>query len=93
MSPRKRRRKEREVLIGKVVYVVSSPFPYMVLILLAAMIMMIFVDVMPISALICVSAMCIVVTVVVGNHWRNKKVRKYYILCFFKLTIGIAYNF
>lgn len=83
MSPRKRRRKEREVLIGKVVYVVSSPFPYMVLILLAAMIMMIFVDVMPISALICVSAMCIVVTVVVGNHWRNKKVRKYYIFVVF----------
>jgi hypothetical protein len=48
---------------------------------------------MPISALICVSAMCIVVTVVVGNHWRNKKVRKYSIYFFFKLTIGIAYNF
>lgn len=74
LSPRKRRRKEREVLIGKVVHVVSSPFPYMVLILLAAMIVMIFVDVMPISALICVSSMCIVVTVVLGNHWRHTKV-------------------
>lgn len=82
LSPRRRRRKEREVLIGKVVHVVSSPFPYMVLILLAAMIVMIFVDVMPISALICVSSMCIVVTVVLGNHWRHTKVRYTYVHVF-----------
>ena len=74
MSPRRRRKKEREVLIRKVVHVVSSPFPYMILILLVAMIVMMFVDIMPISALICVSAMCMVVSVVVGNHWRHKKV-------------------
>jgi len=60
--------------MGKVVHVVTSPFPYMVLVLLAAMIVMIFVDVMPISALICVSAMAMVVSVVVGNHWRHQKV-------------------
>jgi hypothetical protein len=46
----------------------------MVLILVALMIVMIFVDVMPISGLICVSAIVMVLCVVVGNHWRNQKV-------------------
>ena len=40
---------ERESMIEKVRHMVSSPFPYMVLILLVVMIVMIFVDVMPIA--------------------------------------------
>ena len=49
MSPRRRRAMERESMIEKVRHMVSSPFPYMVLILLVVMIVMIFVDVMPIA--------------------------------------------
>ncbi len=74
MSPRRRQAKNRENSIKRVVRVVISPFPYMVLILLAAMIVMIFVNVMPISGLICVSSMVMVIAVVVGNHWQNQKV-------------------
>lgn len=49
LSPRRRRALERESMIEKVRHMVSSPFPYMVLILLVIMIVMIFVDVMPIA--------------------------------------------
>lgn len=49
MSPRRRRAMERESMIEKVRHMVSSPFPYMVLILLVIMIVMIFVDIMPIA--------------------------------------------
>lgn len=49
MSPRRRRALERESMIEKVRHMVSSPFPYMILILLVVMIIMIFVDIMPIA--------------------------------------------
>eukprot|EP01034_Spumella_vulgaris_P024578 gene24578-30944_t len=76
LSPTRRRARASDSNKGmkRVVRVVTSPFPYMVLILLALMIIMIFVDVMPISGLICVSAIVMVLCVVVGNHWRNQKV-------------------
>lgn len=74
LSPTKRRSRPRASMMKRAVRVVSSPFPYMVLILLAVMIVMIFVDVMPISGLICVCAITMVVSVVVGNHWRNQRV-------------------
>lgn len=76
LSPTKKRSRPRahNNMLKRVVRVVSSPFPYMVLILLAVMIVMIFVDVMPISGLICVCAITMVVSVVVGNHWRNQRV-------------------
>jgi Na+/H+ antiporter NhaD/arsenite permease-like protein len=51
MSPRRRRAKDREAMMEQVTYYVSSPFPYMILILLAIMIIMIFVNVMPIAGL------------------------------------------
>jgi hypothetical protein len=49
MSPRRRRTLERENMVQKVRHVISSPFPYMILILLAVMIVMIFVNVLPIA--------------------------------------------
>lgn len=73
-SPRKRRQKKESQAVNNLIHVVSSPFPYMVLILLGIMIIMIFVDIMPISSLICVFAMIMVVSVVIGNHWRNQKI-------------------
>lgn len=51
LSPRRRRAMERESMIEKVRHMVSSPFPYMILILLVIMIVMIFIDIMPIAGL------------------------------------------
>ena len=52
--------------------VVSSPLPYVVLIMLVVMIIMIFVDVISISGVVCISALSMVLVVVVGNHWRGR---------------------
>lgn len=71
LSPRRRLAREREQLVVKVVKVITSPIPYIILVLLLAMIVMIFVDVMNISLLICITAIVMVLTVVLGNHWRN----------------------
>lgn len=77
MTPKRKAAKkiaQRDQLIEKVVSVVISPFPYMIILLLLAMIVLIFVDVMPISGLVCVTAIVMVVTLVVGNHWRGRKI-------------------
>ena len=55
----------------QVSHLVTSPFPYMVLILLAVMIIMIFVDVMPIAALTCITAIVMIISLVLGNHWQD----------------------
>jgi Na+/H+ antiporter NhaD/arsenite permease-like protein len=70
LSPRRRRARqhEQEQMLQRVVRVVASPFPYLVILLLFAMIVMIFVDIMPISSLICVAAIVMVLAVVFGNH-------------------------
>ena len=61
------------VPIGKKVSrIVSSPFPYIVLILTAIMIALIFVDLISIAGLICIFAVVMVVITVVGNHWQGK---------------------
>jgi len=53
-------------------HVVVSPIPYLILFLLLVMITMIFVDVMSIACLICVTAMVMIVSLAMGNHWRNQ---------------------
>jgi Na+/H+ antiporter NhaD/arsenite permease-like protein len=53
---------------------IKNPVPYMALVLLAVMICLIFVDVMSISALVCISAMVMVISLVVGNHWRGHSI-------------------
>jgi hypothetical protein len=72
LSPRRQRAREREKMVEQVVKVVSSPVPYVIFILLVIMIIMIFVDIMPIASLICIAAIVMVLTVVLGNHWRDK---------------------
>jgi hypothetical protein len=74
LSPRRRKALERAKMSKRISRFVTSPFPYVVLALLGLMIVMIFIDVMPISGLICVFAILMVVTVVLGNHWRNKQI-------------------
>jgi len=63
--------KEDESIIKKVQRVVVSPFPYAMLILMGAMIVLIFVEIMSISGLVCVTAVVMVVVLVLGNHWRG----------------------
>jgi ABC-type multidrug transport system fused ATPase/permease subunit len=65
-----------ETVVQKISRVVTSPYPYILIILVAIMIIMIFVDIMAISGLIVVSAVVMVMTVVLGNHWRNSAVWK-----------------
>jgi hypothetical protein len=60
--------------VQKIGKIVTSPYPYLLLIIVAVMIVMIFVDVMAISGLIVVFAMIMVCTVVLGNHWRSRVV-------------------
>lgn len=74
LTPRRKGLKKREELVSNVVRIVSSPFPYMILLLVAAMVVMIFVDVMSISGLICVSAIIMVMALVLGNHWRGRPI-------------------
>ena len=76
-SPRQKRLAERrESQPAPITYSIPSPLPFLALGLLAAMIIMIFVDVMSISALVCISAMIMVLVVVLGNHMRGQAVWK-----------------
>tara|TARA_A100001015_G_C15044250_1_gene742325 strand:- start:4448 stop:5869 length:1422 start_codon:yes stop_codon:yes gene_type:complete len=61
----------REGVGSKVARIIVSPAPYIMLVLLGVMIVMIFVDVMAISGLICVSAIIMVLTLTYGNHWKG----------------------
>lgn len=71
LSPRRRLAREKEKLVKKVVKTVFSPAPFVIIAMLLLMVIMIFVDVMPISALICVAAIAMVLVVVFGNYWQN----------------------
>ena len=75
LSPRKQRMLERQAQAApKVSYFIKSPAPYIGLVLLAAMIVMVFVDVMSLSALICISALIMVLSMVLGNHYRGQTI-------------------
>ena len=58
-------------LMKQVTRVVVSPFPYAMLILMGGMIVLIFVEIMSIAGLVCVTAVVMVVVLVLGNHWRG----------------------
>ncbi len=71
LSPRRKLARDREMSTVKPIHSVSSPVPYLVVFMLLAMIIMIFVDVMPIAALICLFSFLMVLVIVLGNHWKN----------------------
>lgn len=50
---------------------IITPFPYAMLILMAFMIALIFVDIISIFGLICLTAVIMVVILVLGNHWQG----------------------
>jgi len=56
----------------KISRIVSSPVPYIVLVLAGMMVALIFVDLISIAGLICIFAVVMVVVTVVGNHWQGK---------------------
>ena len=60
MSPRKQRMQEREAAYQRFYFVISSPVPYLIFVILLAMIVMIFVDVIAISGLVCITAVLMV---------------------------------
>jgi hypothetical protein len=53
----------------RVAKIIVSPFPYAMMILMAIMIAMIFVDIMSIAGLICVTACVMTICLVLGNHY------------------------
>lgn len=74
LSPRRKQAKARAETIKKIVNIIKSPVPYIAIVILFAMIIMIFVDVMSISGLVCVTAIVMTVTLVMGNHLRGQPI-------------------
>lgn len=62
---------EKRVIASKVVKVLMVPFPYAMLLMMGIMIALIFVDLISISGLVCITACVMVVTLVLGNHYRG----------------------
>lgn len=67
-SPRK---KKSNTILKSFIKIIITPFPYAMLILMAIMIAMIFVDLISIAGLICITAVIMVVVLVLGNHWQG----------------------
>jgi Na+/H+ antiporter NhaD/arsenite permease-like protein len=61
-------------LAKKVVKVLMVPFPYAMLLLMGIMVALIFVDLISISSLVCLTACVMVVTLVLGNHYRGSNI-------------------
>jgi di/tricarboxylate transporter len=55
----------------KVIRFIITPFPYAMLLLMAVMIALLFVDIISIFGLICLTAVFMVVVLVLGNHWQG----------------------
>lgn len=58
-------------MVKKVVKVLMVPFPYAMLLLMGVMVALIFVDLISIAGLVCITACVMVVTLVLGNHYRG----------------------
>lgn len=62
---------EKPTIVKKMAKIILSPFPYAIMMLMAVMIALIFVDVMSIAGLVCVTAVIMTVVLVLGNHWQG----------------------
>lgn len=75
LSPRRRKQKEKEEsgysFMTDLSRVMVNPFPYAMLALMFLMIAFIFVDIMSIAGLVCVTSVVMVTLLVFGNHWRG----------------------
>jgi hypothetical protein len=59
----------KNTIANSVARIITSPFPYAIMILMAMMIALIFVDIMSIAGLVCVTAAVMTLCLVLGNHW------------------------
>jgi hypothetical protein len=55
----------------KLIRFIITPFPYAMLLLMSIMIALLFVDIISIFGLICLTAVFMVVVLVLGNHWQG----------------------
>lgn len=62
------------IIARKVVKVLMVPFPYAMLLMMGVMVALIFVDLISISGLVCITACVMVVTLVLGNHYRGRNI-------------------
>ena len=70
MTPNDMKPKEQTIM-KKVAKIIVSPFPYAMMMIMAVMIALIFVDIMSIAGLVCVTAVVMTIILVLGNHWQG----------------------
>lgn len=61
-------------VMSKIIYIVASPFPYAICLLLSVMVALIFANIISISGLIVCAAVIMVCFTVLGNHWQGKAI-------------------
>jgi Na+/H+ antiporter NhaD/arsenite permease-like protein len=67
----KRQPPPTNTIARRVAKIIVSPFPYAIMIIMAIMIALIFVDIMSIAGLVCVTAVVMTICLVIGNHWQG----------------------
>ena len=60
---------KKQTILKKVAKIIVSPFPYAMM--MAVMIALIFIDIMSIAGLVCVTAVVMTIILVLGNHWQG----------------------
>lgn len=62
---------KKQTILKKVAKIIVSPFPYAMMMVMAVMIALIFIDIMSIAGLVCVTAVVMTIILVLGNHWQG----------------------
>lgn len=62
---------KKQTMLKKVAKIIVSPFPYAMMMIMAIMIALIFIDIMSIAGLVCMTAVVMTVILVLGNHWQG----------------------
>lgn len=62
---------KKQTIMKKVAKIIVSPFPYAMMMIMAVMIALIFIDIMSIAGLVCVTAVVMTIILVLGNHWQG----------------------
>jgi Na+/H+ antiporter NhaD/arsenite permease-like protein len=65
-----KKKKKRSFVKTAIKYIIT-PFPYAMLVIMAIMVALMFVDMISISGLICITAVFMVVVLVLGNHYQG----------------------
>ena len=62
---------KEQTMLKKVAKIIVSPFPYAMMMMMAVMIALIFIDIMSIAGLVCMTAVVMTIILVLGNHWQG----------------------